>query len=167
MWMMDEFGHVIVHCHYFLQHSALKWIYFPIPIHYNTTFTHLCACLTSPLARTFVCLCLCAKELFSHAYEHSHVRTHNANRHLSPLTRVWKTASRASATNGKANDAMNDDANMWLIRSSFASPLARMCKCGIIFQKWQSLEPLTLPLGEMETYVHCVFVGNLILDIFL
>ncbi len=75
-------------------------------------------------------LSLCER-MFSHAYEHLHVRTHNSNRHSSPLTRVRKTASRASATNGEANNAPNDKTNMWLVRSSFASPLARMCKCGI------------------------------------
>ncbi len=105
--------------------------YLPILCYSHIAFTHLCSCLASSLARTFVCLCLCAKKLFSHVYEHSHVRTYNANRHSSPLTRVRKTASRASATNGKANDTMDDEANMWLVRSSFASPLARMCKCGI------------------------------------
>ncbi len=34
-----------------------------------TTFTHSCSCLTLPLARTFVCLCLYVNELFSHAYK--------------------------------------------------------------------------------------------------
>ncbi len=79
---------------------------------YNTAFTHSCLCLASPLARTFICLCLCAKELFSHAYEYSPVRTHYANRHSSPLTRVRKTASRVSAMNGEANDATNDESNI-------------------------------------------------------
>ncbi len=72
-----------------------------------TAFTHSCSCLASPLAWTFVRLYLCAKELFSHAYEYSHVRTHNANRHSSCLTRVRKTAFSANATNGGANDATN------------------------------------------------------------
>ncbi len=95
---------------------------------------HICA-RASPLAQTFVCLCLIANELSSHAYKHSHVCTHNANHHSSPLTYVQKTTSRASATNGEANDAMNDEVNMRFVRSSFAllftSALARMCKCGI------------------------------------
>ncbi len=54
--------------------------------------------------------------------------------HSSPLTRVRKTALRASTTNGEANDATNDDANMCLVRLSFVSlfdsPLAQMCKRG-------------------------------------
>ncbi len=108
-----------------------------------TTFTHSCSCLASPLVWTFVRLCLCAKELFSHAYEHSHVHTHNANCHSFSLTRIWKTASRGSTTNGETNDATNDEANMWLVSSSFAllfaSPLVRMCKCGISWleERWQ------------------------------
>ncbi len=110
---------------------------------HNTAFTHSCLCLASPLARTFVCFCLFTNELSSHAYEHSYVRTHNANRHSSPLTRVQKTASRASATNGEANNATNDEANMWSVRSSFAllfaSPLARMCKYGISVKANMSL----------------------------
>ncbi len=101
----------------------------------NSAFTHLCSYLASLFARTFVCLRLCAKELFSHAYVH----TRNVNRHSSPMTRVQKTASRASATNGQPNDATNDETNMWLVHSSFAlllaSPLARMCKCSIIQEK--------------------------------
>ncbi len=77
-----------------------------------TAFTHSCSCLASPLARTFVCLCLCANNEYSHVYKHSHVRTHNINRHLSPLTRVRKTALSAGATNGEANNLTNDKANM-------------------------------------------------------
>ncbi len=60
----------------------------------NVAFTHSCSCLALVLAVTFVCLCLCTNALLSHAYEHSHVRTHlmgmNRSRHLSPLTRVGK-----------------------------------------------------------------------------
>ncbi len=71
-----------------------------------------------------------------HMRTNVHMFVHiNANRHSSPSTRVQKTASRASAVNGKANDAINDEANMWLVCSSFvllfASPLAQTCKCSI------------------------------------
>ncbi len=72
-------------------------------LNYFAAFTYSCSCVTSPLAQTFVCLCLCAKELFSHTYEHVNVCTHNTNRHSSLLTRVRKTASRASATNKQKN----------------------------------------------------------------
>ncbi len=128
MTLDTELGNVMVDC---LLNFLRQWVN-----KCYTTFTHSCSCLALPLVWTFVRLYLCAKELFSHyVYEHSHVRTHNANRHLSSLTRVWKTASRASATNGEANDAINDEANMWLVRLSFASlftsPLARLCKFGI------------------------------------
>ncbi len=51
-----------------------------------------------------------------------------------PFDSCSKTASRACATNGETNDAMNDEVNMWLVHSSFtspfASPRARLCKCG-------------------------------------
>ncbi len=47
-----------------------------------------------------------------------------------PFDSCWKTATRASTTNGEANDATNDKANIWLVRLSFASPFTRMCKCG-------------------------------------
>ncbi len=118
-------------CYYF---STVLWAT-SARVYCNTTFTHSCLLLASPLARTFVCLCLRANELFSHAYEHSYVHTHNANEPFVPLTRVGKTASRASATKGEANDTTNDEANMWLVHSLFAllfaSPLTQMCKCSI------------------------------------
>ncbi len=48
-----------------------------------------------------------------------------------PFDSCSKTVSRASATNGEVNDAKNDKVNMWLVHSSFASPLTWMCKYGI------------------------------------
>ncbi len=95
-----------------------------------TACTHSWSCLAPPLAQTFVCLCLCANELFAHVWMFVHV---NANEPFSPFVLFGlcsKTASRSSATNGEANEATNDEANMWLVHSSFASPLAWMCKCG-------------------------------------
>ncbi len=46
-----------------------------------------------------------------------HVNTNEPFSPFVPFDSCWKTASRASA----ANDATNDGANMWLVRSSFAS----------------------------------------------
>ncbi len=76
-------------------------------------------------------------------YTNIHVFIHvNANELFSPFVPFdpcSKTALRASATNYEANDATNDEANMWLVHLSFASlfalPLARMCKCGIVVTK--------------------------------
>ncbi len=70
-----------------------------------------------------------------HMCTNIHMFVHvNANEPFSlfvPFDSCSKTASRASATNGEAND----DSNMWLVHSSFASlfasPLAWMGKCGI------------------------------------
>ncbi len=60
-----------------------------------------------------------------------HVNTNEPFSPFVPFDSCSKTASRASATNDEANDATNDKANMWLVHSSFALPLAQMCKCGI------------------------------------
>ncbi len=93
---------------------------------------------------------ICARASPRHLHELSYssvsVRmnySRNTNRHSSSLTRVRKTVSRASATHGKTNDATNDEANMRLVRSSFAllfaSPLVQMCNCCILITKIQIL----------------------------
>ncbi len=77
----------------------------------DTAFTHLCSCLASPFARTFVCLCLCENELFSHA------RTRNANHHSSPLTHVLPHLH--IRVNGEANSEANDECTNYIFASSF------------------------------------------------
>ncbi len=64
-------------------------------------------------------------------YMFVHVNTNEPFSQFVVFDSCLKTASRANATNGEANDATNEEVNMWLLHSSFASPLARMCKCGI------------------------------------
>ncbi len=67
--------------------SSVSWI--RITNSY-TTSTYSCLCLALPFAQTFVCLCLCTNELFSRAYEHSLVRTSNANEPFVPFHSCWK-----------------------------------------------------------------------------
>ncbi len=78
----------------------------------------------------------------------------NANEPFSPFVpfdSCWKTASRASAKNGEANDATNDEANMWLVRSLFASlftsSFARMCKYSVMVYFKKTTSTL-LPICE-------------------
>ncbi len=78
---------------------------------------------------TNICMPVCVRMKCFYKFKHV-----NANEPFSPFVpfdSCWKTASRAIATNVEASDATNDEANMWLVHSSFASPLTRMCKCGI------------------------------------
>ncbi len=114
----------------------------------------MCSCLASLLVQTFICLCLGANEVFSYAYEHSHVRTHEPFSPFVPFDSCWKTASRASATNSEANGATNDEANMWLVRSLFALPLAQMHKCDI---RYGIVYKLTLQ-NYCKTYFLCNFI---------
>ncbi len=66
MMLHIELGNLTVDCLLNFLRQWVKKCY--------TAFTHSCSWLTSALAWTFVRLCLCVKQLFSHAYEHSYVR---------------------------------------------------------------------------------------------